>query len=192
MARQRKTGYAPAAQITERPAHDGLSLAGSLRRHRQRRRPRTLLDQERQPLGRVGAGRKLEEAGFLRSYRLPMPVFKELTDKNGRITNRLVEDTRRIWLLRGKGIKELRKSGADEYQSGTSPYNQAQRLAPQPANFAHEVFALWAAQSLAARLTDDEHVCRIKASEHQLRKQQAKADGKQGFYAFGAAATPGG
>jgi len=188
MARERKTSYAPAAQITDNDlrvmaflwqarcadtgnvANLGLystkngSLAGVFKRLR-----------------------KLEEAGFLRSYRLPMPVFKELTDKNGRITNRLVEDTRRIWLLRGKGIKELRKTGADEYQSGTSPYNQAQRLAPQPANFAHEVFALWAAQSLAARLTDDEHVCRIIASEHQLRKQQAKAEGKQGFWDFSAA-----
>jgi hypothetical protein len=149
MARHRKTSYAPVAKITDNDlrvmaflwqarcadtgnvANLGLystkngSLAGVFKRLR-----------------------RLEEAGLLRSYRLPMPVFRELTDKNGAVTNRLVEDTRRIWLLRGKGIKELRKSGADKYQSGTSPYNQAQRLAPQPSNFAHEILALWAAQCL--------------------------------------------
>jgi hypothetical protein len=191
MARRRNTSYAPAAQITDNDlrvmsflwqarcadtgnvANLGLystkngSLAGVYKRLK-----------------------RLEAAGFLRSYRLPMPVFEETTDRNGKITNRLGEDNRRIWLLRGKGIKELQKTTSEKYQSGTSVYNQAQRLAPQPSSFAHEVFALWAAQSLEARLTDDENLCRISASEHELRKQQAKAVGKRDFYDF--AGAPGG
>src|ERR1700693_4576093 len=101
MARQRKTSYAPAAQITENDLRvmaflwqarcadtgnvAGLGLSSN---------------QNGSRAGVFKRLRKLEEAGFLRSYRLPMPVFAELTDKNGRITNRLVEDTRRIWLLR--------------------------------------------------------------------------------------------
>jgi hypothetical protein len=191
MARERKTKYAPAAQITENDLHVMAFLWQARCADTGNVANLGLYSTKNGSLAGVFKRlRRLEEAGFLRSYRLPMPVFKELTDKNGVITNRLVEDTRRIWLLRGKGIKELRKSGADEYQSGTSPYNQAQRLAPQPSNFTHEILALWAAQSLAASLTNGESTCRIIASEHQLRKQQAKAEGKSDFYDF--SGTPGG
>ena len=191
MARQRKTSYAPVAQLT---AND-LRVMAFLWQARCADTGNVanlgLYSTKNGSLSGVFKRlRRLEEAGFLRSYRLPMPVFRELTDKNGTITNRLVEDTRRIWLLRGKGIKELRKSGADDYQSGTSPYNQAQRLAPQPSNFAHEILALWAAQSLEKHLTDGRNECRIIASEHQLRKQQARAEGKSDFYDF--SGTPGG
>jgi len=191
MPRGRKTSYAPAAQIT---AND-LRVMGFLWQARCADTGNVAKLGLYSTKGGSLAGvfkrlRRLEEAGFLRSYRLPVPVFKELTDKNGTTTNRLVEDTRRIWLLRGKGIRELRKTGADEYLSGTSPYNQAARLAPQPSNLAHEILALWAAQSLKASLTHGDYECRILASEHQLRKQQAKAVGKSDFYDFSGA--PGG
>jgi hypothetical protein len=136
--------------------------------------------------------RRLEESGYLDSYRLPMPVYDPFTDASGKEQNRLREQLRRIWTLKGRAIRELQKTGEDEFASTTSPYTLAQRNEPNHAVFAHEVFALWATQTLEASLTDPDAgvICKIKASEKQTRRAQATADGKTDFYDF--SGNPGG